>query len=166
MITFTACRNEREFEICVDFILRHRRDFYPAYNLVQVLTFFSVSLFQGEIIAAWNENQELVGLAAYIYGTPKEKFTNKRRVRMEIVCIAEEYRKTGLFFQGMKHVIAYLSQVEVDVKEIEFYSPDNNTYLKRLFSKFTTLKSTTQTKLGMENYFYVTMDDLSKFCSR
>lgn len=164
MITFAKCQEEAQLEKCVDFVLCHRREFYPAYDLGQVLTFLSVSMNQGEIITAFSEDGEILALTGYIFGTPEKKYTDKHRIRIELVCIAAEYRRTGLFLRGLKYLLNHLAQIEPDVREIEFYIPAHRYDLRNLFAKFATLTSTVQTKLGMEDLFKVTMEDLNKYC--
>lgn len=166
MFNVVILREEVELEKCVDFVLRHRRDFYPAYNLGLILKFLSEAMHHGELVAGLNEKGEIVGIAGYVYGTPEKKFIDKHRVQFELVCITQAYRKTGLFFQGLRQVVANLTQAETDVREIEFYAPANHPYLRKLFSKFATLTSTIQTKFGLEDLFLVTIENLTRYCDR
>ncbi|WP_420908699.1 GNAT family N-acetyltransferase [Brevibacillus humidisoli] len=166
MVTVVTCQNDAEYEKCIDFVLRHRRDCYPACRFGTVLAFLNGQLKFGELVVGFNERNEVIAVVGYVYGTPEREFADKSRVRIETICIAEEHRKTRLFYNLLRHVIDHLSRAEVGVKEIEFYVPGNNPYFRKLFSKFSTLASTSKTNFGVEDLFVATMEDLTSYCER
>ncbi len=169
MLRIDVCRNENELESGFDFLLRHRRDFSPAWNLHQILHLIKGCLFQGEFIAAWNEDHEMIAILGYAYA-PLGKNTDhadKKQARLVLVCISKPYRRTMLFYQGMKFLARHLSHGKIEVNKIDLVAPEKDEYLNNLFSKFATLESTVPYKfLGTLNHFSVTPEQLNRFCSR
>lgn len=166
MFAVATIWEEAELEKCVDFVLRHRRDFYPAYNLGMVFVFLNEAMQQGEIVAGRDEQGEIIGIAGYAYGTPEKKFADKHRLRFQLVCIAPRHRKSGLFLQGLRHIVDHLARPETGVREIEFYVPDNRPDLRKLFSKLAVLTSTVESKFGREDYYVAAIEDLKMYCDR
>jgi len=169
MVRIDVCRSENELETAFNFLLQHRRDFLPAWNLCQLLFLLNGCFFLGEVIAAWNENNEMVALLGFSYAPPENNANqaDKEQVRLRIALISEPYRRTMLFYQGMSFLARHLSHAKIEVKKIDIVVPEGNEYLNRLISKFANLESTVSYKfMGAINHYSVTLEQLNKFCSR
>jgi hypothetical protein len=165
MFRIGVCRSESEFEKGLDFLLRNRRDFLPGLNLGQILYLYKGCLHYGEVIAAWNKSGEMVGILGYVNVPPERN--KDHQVSLRIACIAEPYRRTGLFYQGLKFLAGYFSDRESKVEKIDLFAPEKNKYLNNLFSKFAMRESTVQYNyMGTLNHFSVTLEQLNKFRDR
>jgi hypothetical protein len=157
------CKSDDETEKMIHFIMAHRKEINPSYNVKT--TFFSIGtqLFCGDTFLVTNGQNEVIGYVGFIYGTPEKQFQDTNKVRIEMVYIEEKYRCTRLFAKGFKQLVDHIELAGKGTTYIEFYAYKENETLCRLCSKFAKVESESKSHFGEEILYSTSIEDLKGY---
>lgn len=165
-ISHHLCRTDDDLAQASLFLLSHKRDLHPAYTTLEMVALLYSYATQGQLVYVTNEEQRVVGAAAYYYGTPEQGYQDKDVALIDVAIADQAYRGTRMFLQGLRFLVASIAEGGPQVREVRLSALADNDYLCRLYAKFTSHRYERQGTHGKEFVFCVKIHTLKGFLSK
>jgi radical SAM superfamily enzyme YgiQ (UPF0313 family) len=163
-VLFVECGDDdHNYEKFTLYILENRKELHPQFTTPMTFYLLGTQSFYGECLIAIDSNQQVVGALGYIYGTPEGDFEDQHVVRINMVHIAEHYRGSSLFYNGLKHFINKLNTTAKKITEVQFFIPKENVSLQRLCLKFSKKIRESTSSFGSEILYSADFHELCKY---
>lgn len=156
-----SCQNDDEYEQFARFFLEHRGEFLYPYSVKAAVHYISVSLRQGNILLAFNDREEAIGMLVFSLGTPDKDYEDKHIAYISFLLIRKDYRRSMLFMEGLKRVIEAVGQTGAE--EVRFKVNADNAYLRKLYGKFATVVSQKKNDNYGEDIYSIKYSDFVRF---
>ncbi|MDQ0230322.1 hypothetical protein J2S19_001576 [Metabacillus malikii] len=157
------CDHDEEKERMIDFILAHRKEINPAYDVRTVFFSLGTQLLYGDTLLVLNNENELIGFVGYLFGTPENQFQDPETVRIEMVYLKNNYRCTRHFIACFRKLLTHIEEANLDTIKIQFYVNKENDYLCKLSSKFAIVESTTLSNFGEELLYSTSLTEVKTY---
>lgn len=164
-VLFVECEKDEDYEKFSFYILDHRKELHPEFTTPMTFFFLGTQSFYGGCLLAKDLNQRVIGALGYVYGTPEGEFKDPHILRINMVHIAEPYRGSLLFYNGLKHLIHKLDTEAKGINEVQFFIPKENNYLNRLCLKFSKKVKETSS-LGTEILYSAHFTELCSYIEK
>ncbi|OXM85703.1 hypothetical protein [Paenibacillus rigui] len=156
---FAICATEKYQEKYIDFLLRHYRQLNLPYSFPVTLSFIaSPILMREEALLCFDEDDEVAGALGYIYGTGENDYQDTHIIQIQTVLLAEKYRRTRLFLQGLQYLTQYIGQLDKQVTEVRFRTPSQPS-LQRLWDKLAVRSAVHETPFGRVDEYRAAVAD-------
>lgn len=164
-VSFVDCDEDEDYEAYTLYILDHRKQLHPEFTIPMTFFFLGIQCFYGGCLIAKDLNNRVIGALGYVIGTPEGEFTDSHILRINMVHIAEPYRSSFLFYNGLKHFIHKQNSKTPKITEVQFFIPKENKNLNRLCLKFAKKVKET-TSLGTEILYSASFKELSTYLEK
>lgn len=150
---FQVCTDINDQEQYMTFLLENDVQINIPYPFLLTLDLFSNPvMIEEEYFMSLDQNDEVIGVWSYIYGTVEEYYSNPEIIQIQSVFLDPYYRKTRMFIDGLQHLVNYIDRSGRGVKEVRFWILANDE-LSRLCSKIAQRTSFVTTSQGqIEEY--------------
>lgn len=159
-ILFRRCVSNDELAKVSLFTLAHKREMHPSFGTLDMVFQLTTYMTQGHLLYLADAEERVIGVIAYYHGTPEEEFNNKEIAFVDAAILDEAYRGTRLFVKGLHYMVEQIMEAHPDVQELRFVAYSENTYICRLYSKFSNVSCTREGPAGEETVFCVKIHDL------
>ena len=130
--TFQFCTQENDQESIIDFLYALKDElFLPDKQAAQNIT--KLVFDKGGVVAGFHQTQ-LCAMLGYFLGEPDRQHANKEVAFLYVAGIAESYRLTRVFRNGLLFTLRGLQ--EFGVREIRLQAEAANPYTNRLYARF------------------------------
>ncbi|TXC92156.1 hypothetical protein FS935_07180 [Metabacillus litoralis] len=163
---FKRCSTDDDFAKVSLFILERKHDIHQAYTTMDIVELVYSYVTEGHILQAIDESNQIMGAAAYYHGTTEKKFTDKEVAFVDIAIFDREHRGTRLFLNGLRFMVEHIMNEHPDVEELRLAALSENSYLCRLYSKFTTFTYSRESTLGEEIVFCGKINKISTILNK
>ncbi|CAN7247187.1 hypothetical protein [Paenibacillus sp. LjRoot56] len=167
MINYHKCVSDDDFAKASIFMLARKRDLHPAYSTLEMVTLLYSYVTQGHLICAKDAENQVVGIAAYYYGTPEQEFQDTDIALVDVAIADKAYRGSRLFVRGLLYMVNEIIAGGPDVQELRLAALAENDYVCRLYAKFTSARFVREGTHGKEVVFCekinILRDILTKF---
>ncbi|WP_438447014.1 hypothetical protein [Gorillibacterium sp. sgz5001074] len=164
-VLFRACRLEMDYEAYMDFLLRHAGELNLPYPFAMKLSFLASPLILGQAMLIFTEEPyEIVGAAGFVYGTGPGEYQDRHLCQIEIAYLRPEHRSTTLFARGLQELTALMRAGNPEVRQVQFWAPEDRKELGSLFAKLTALPGSSKSVSGPLALYSVLFDELAAYC--
>lgn len=160
MISYHKCVSDDDFAKASIFMLARKRDLHPAYSTLEMVTLIYSYVTQGHLICAKDAENQVVGIAAYYYGTPEQEFQDTDIALVDVAIADKAYRGSRLFIRGLLYMVDEIIKEGPDVQEFRLAALAENDYLCRLYAKFTRSRFEREGTHGKEVVFCEKINNL------
>ncbi|GIP40221.1 hypothetical protein J31TS4_35010 [Paenibacillus sp. J31TS4] len=137
---FRHCTFEMDYESYISFLLQHHAELNLPYPFALKLSFLSSPLLLGKAMLILSEEPyEIIGAAGFVYGTGANDYKDRQICQVEVAYLLPAYRRTLLFGYALQALLDAMKAGNPDVETVQFWSPQENADLEKLFSKFGSL---------------------------
>ncbi len=163
---FAVCAFEAYQERYLDFLLEHYAELNLPYDFPVALSFIGSPILLGaEAIVCFDGEDEPIAALGCIHGTGENDYRDAEIVQVQTVFIAERYRNTRLFLQGLQFLTQHLAQKERPVSEIRFWIPAQ-AKLQRLCAKLGQRTASVDTHRGTLEEYRTDFSSLYRYAMR
>jgi len=163
---YKLCQNDSDFAKASLFIMENKWDLHAGFSTLDMVDLLYSYATEGRILMLTDPEERIIAVAAYYIGTPEERFTDRDIAFVDLALTDEAYRGTRLFVRGLTILAEVLQQEPHPIQELRFVAHSDNSYLCRLYRKFTTSSTSREGSLGPETVFYVTFQYLTTILNR
>ncbi|NOU93739.1 hypothetical protein GC093_10965 [Paenibacillus sp. LMG 31456] len=161
MTTFCRrCDNDEDFAKVSLFALANKRELHLSFGTLDMVSLLCAYMTQGHLLYIADADNRVIGILAYYHGTPEEEFKNKEIAFADIAICDKAYRGTRLFLKGLHYMVEQIIEAHPEVRELRFIALSENTYLCKLYSKFSNASYTRDGELGEETVYCVKIHHL------
>ncbi len=154
------CESEDDFAQAGLFLLAHKRDLHPSFTTLEMVTLIYSYVTNGRLVSVRNEENRIVGIGAYYYGTPDREFQDKEVALVDVAIADKAYRGSRVFVQGLLYLVNRVIEGHPEVREIRLAAQEDNAYLRRLYSKFAKAGGVREGTHGREVVFHAEISNL------
>lgn len=163
---FTVSSTPMYLERYLEFLLEHYEELNMPYPFPVTLSFIgSPIIMEQECFLCFNEEDELIGVMGYIYGTGEHQYQDHHIVQIQVVFVLEPYRRTRWFLDGLQFLTQYMAQLEQKVQEIRFWAPAHSD-LRRLFTKIANRTASPSTAFGTIDEYRASFPALQAYAAK
>ncbi|KRF07192.1 hypothetical protein ASG89_17770 [Paenibacillus sp. Soil766] len=166
-ISYQKCVSDDDFAKASLFMLARKRDLHASYSTLDMVILIHSYVTQGNLITAKDDNNRVIGMVAYYFGTPEQEFQDKEIALVDIAIADKAYRGSRLFIQGLQYMVHEIMEGNPQVEEFRLAALAENDYLCRLYAKFTSTRFERDGTYGKEVVFCekinILRDTLKKF---
>ncbi|MCD1258544.1 hypothetical protein B5M42_006820 [Paenibacillus athensensis] len=159
-IFFRRCANDEELAKVSLFALANKREMHAALGTLDMVSQLVSYMTHGHLLYLADDEDQVVGIIAYYHGTPEQEFKNKEVAFVDAAILGQAYRGTRIFIRGLRYMVDAIIEAHPDVQELRFIAFAENTYLCRLYAKFSKISSTREGPFGKETVFSVKIHNL------
>ncbi|OKL35310.1 hypothetical protein [Domibacillus mangrovi] len=164
------CVTEEDYEKFVFFFLHNRHLFDEAfginYSLFNAIGSLYLMLGDVNVVLILDEQDEVIGLACYTYGTRENDFEDQHIVFVDCGVLKPDYRSSLVFFRYFKQLIQQMKEENDDITEFRFYAYRHHTYTQRLYRKFATVIGETEDQFAVKDIFSVEFSRLAQYLDK
>lgn len=161
--SFSVCVTDMYLRKYMDFLLTHYEELRLPYPFPVAFGFIASPILMGrECFLCLDDEGDAIGAFGYIHGTGDGNYEDRHIVQLQVAFLAESYRRTKIFLQGLQELVKHMNGLKEEVTELVFWT-GTDTYAVRLFSKFAERTSMGEAFVGYRTTLRRLNDYLSKF---
>jgi hypothetical protein len=134
------------------FFLENIPELHVGFTTLDAVSLLYSYITEGPLLQV-EEDGKVVGVAAYYVGTPERQFEDRETIFADMVVVDRAYRGTRLFYRGLRYMVGHIMQEHPEAMELRLAALSENTYVCRMYAKFTTPICTRMGKMGEETIF-------------
>ena len=160
------CESDDDYAKVSLFLLAHKHDLHPAISTLEMVSLIYSYVTQGHLVKVTDADNQVIGAAAYYFGTPDQEFLNQEVALLDVAIFDQARRGTRAFLQGLQYLVREIVDGNPAVKEIQLAAQADNHYLCRLYGKFARASFTREGSHGQEIVFSEKIVEIQLFLNR
>ncbi|WP_409343598.1 hypothetical protein [Paenibacillus sp. MBLB4367] len=137
------------------FVLENKHDLHLSFTTIDTISLLYSYMTQGHLLQITDADNRVVGVLAYYQGTPDQEFKDKEIAFADMAISDRSYRGTRLFLKGLQFWVSQVEKEHPEVQELRLAALSENTYLCKLYAKFTQESYDRDGGIGKETVFCV-----------
>ncbi len=158
---FRRCESDEDFAAASLFLLENRQDLHPSFTTMDTVSLLYAYITEGYLHIGVDEDGQVVGTAAYYHGTQDKQFSDKQLACIDMVVLARKRRGGRLFLNSLRYMVGAIMTTHSEVEDLHFAALQENTYLCKLYAKFSKQVGIREGRNGHELIFSDNIRDIA-----
>ncbi|MNK32227.1 hypothetical protein D3C87_506840 [compost metagenome] len=151
---YRNCQNDEDYAQFTLYFIRNRKDFNRQFSLSDALVHVLESIPNSRIILITDKTGTMIGWGHYRYLNTENEFDPEGEiVFVNSVIVHPSYRSSRVFIQGFRYLVQQIVAENCNTKYLQFCTQIDNTYLNRLYAKFSRVIGQREGYHGVENVY-------------
>lgn len=149
------CVSDEEHAKVSLFALENKRELHLAFGTLDMVSVLCTYMTEGHLLYIADADNQVIAMLGYYQGMPENEFKDKEIAFVDAAILEAAYRGTRIFLKGLRSLVEQIVEAHPETQEIRFAALSENTYLCRLYSKFSEPSYTRDGSAGKETVFCV-----------